>query len=80
MEALRTVEELCQGKKSCSMITSPVSLGVKALDPCPGIRSALLLLLVMLLQLINVLTGLTPEKTINWKQFIKSGIQDNGFR
>ena len=27
--------------------------------------------------LINVLT---PRKTINWKQFIKSGIQDNGFR
>ena len=74
------MEELCQGKKSCSMITSPVSLGVKALDTCPGIRSVLSLLLVMLLQLINVLTGLTPEKTINWKQFIKSGIQDNGFR
>ena len=35
---------------------------------------------MLLLQLINVLTGLTPEKTINWKQFIKSGIQDNGFR
>ena len=41
VEALRTVEELCQGKKSCSMITSPVSLGVKALDTCPGIRSVL---------------------------------------
>ena len=40
-EALRTVEELCQGKRSCSIITSPVSLGVETLDTCPGFRSVL---------------------------------------
>ena len=39
-EALRTVEELCQGKQSCSILTSPASFGVTEYDPCPGIRSA----------------------------------------
>ena len=38
-EVLRTVEELCQGKKSCSILTSPESFGVSGLDSCPGIRS-----------------------------------------
>ena len=37
-EALRTVEELCQGKQSCSILTSPASFGVSHLDNCPGIR------------------------------------------
>jgi len=37
-EALRTVEELCQSKQSCSIITSTTSFGVSAYDPCPGVR------------------------------------------
>jgi len=37
-EALRTVEELCQSKQSCSIITSTTSFGVGAYDPCPGLR------------------------------------------
>jgi len=37
-EALRTVEELCQSKQSCSIITSPTSFGVSLYDPCPGVR------------------------------------------
>ena len=37
-EVLRTVEELCQGKQSCSILTSPASFGVAHLDKCPGIR------------------------------------------
>merc|ERR1719341_105883 len=37
-EALRTVEELCQSKHSCSIVTSPTSFGVSAYDPCPGVR------------------------------------------
>ena len=38
-EVLRTVEELCQGKRSCSILTSTESFGVESLDSCPGIRS-----------------------------------------
>ena len=34
------MEELCQGKQSCSILTSPASFGVTEYDPCPGIRSA----------------------------------------
>jgi len=37
-DALRTVEELCHGEKSCSIMTSPQSFGVSKLDTCPGIR------------------------------------------
>eukprot|EP00092_Neocalanus_flemingeri_P006155 GFUD01006626.1.p1 GENE.GFUD01006626.1~~GFUD01006626.1.p1 ORF type:complete len:507 (+),score=68.06 GFUD01006626.1:299-1819(+) len=37
-EALRTVEELCQSKQSCSIITSATSFGVSMYDPCPGVR------------------------------------------
>jgi len=37
-EALRTVEELCQSKQSCSILTSPTSFGVDQFDNCPGIR------------------------------------------
>jgi len=37
-EALRTVQELCQGKQSCSILTSSYTLGVSSYDPCPSVR------------------------------------------
>ena len=37
-EAVRTVEELCQGKQSCSILTGVLAFGLTTLDPCPGVR------------------------------------------
>jgi len=37
-EAVRTVEELCQGKQSCSILTGVTTFGLHTFDPCPGVR------------------------------------------
>jgi len=37
-EAVRTVEELCQSKQSCSILTGVTAFGLNTFDPCPGVR------------------------------------------
>jgi len=37
-EAVRTVEELCQSKQSCSILTGVTAFGLNIFDPCPGVR------------------------------------------
>lgn len=40
LEAIRTVEERCHGKESCSVQASPETLASGLRDPCPTVRSA----------------------------------------
>eukprot|EP00092_Neocalanus_flemingeri_P002661 GFUD01002849.1.p1 GENE.GFUD01002849.1~~GFUD01002849.1.p1 ORF type:complete len:542 (+),score=83.31 GFUD01002849.1:251-1876(+) len=37
-EAIRTVEEICESKESCSIITSGKYVELTLQDPCPGVR------------------------------------------
>ena len=38
LEAIRTVEERCHGRESCTLTASPESLAKDLRDPCPQIR------------------------------------------
>ena len=38
LEAIRTVEERCHGKESCTLQAAPDTLARGLRDPCPGVR------------------------------------------